>query len=325
MKLIEQVWKGLEQDLAGVESCMQANLKSNAPLIAEVGLHLLRGGGKRIRPLLLLLSAKACGYEGDRHYLLASIVEYIHTASLLHDDVVDEAVMRRGQKSANRLWGNQASILVGDYLYSKALYLAVRERNQEIMDVLSEATTIMSEGEVMQLSHIGNLDISEDDYLQVITNKTAMLIAASCKLGAIIAGADPSVKDAMASFGMNIGIAFQLIDDALDYSAQEWKLGKEVGKDLQEGKVTLPLIHVLRNASGEEAARIRGIFEKAEIDSDDLEYLFQSIDRHKAIDYTMDRTQVYVQNAKSALDCFPSSSAKDALLAVSDFIYNREL
>ncbi|MDX1764097.1 MAG: polyprenyl synthetase family protein [bacterium] len=325
MKLIEQVWKGLEQDLAGVEACMQRHLQSNAPLITEVGLHLLRGGGKRIRPLLLLLSAKGCGYEGDRHYLLASIVEYIHTASLLHDDVVDEAVVRRGQKSANRLWGNQASILVGDYLYSKALYLAVREENQEIMDVLSEATTIMSEGEVMQLSQIGNLDITEDDYLQVITNKTAMLIAAACKLGAIIAAADRSVKASLAAFGINIGIAFQLIDDALDYSAQEWKLGKEVGKDLQEGKVTLPLIHVLRNASGEETKRIGEIFQKETIDSDDLEYLFHSIDRHKAIDYTMDRTQGYVQDAKTALNGFPASSARDALLAVSDFIYNREL
>jgi octaprenyl-diphosphate synthase len=325
MNIIEEVWKGLEPELAAVERCMTANLETNAPLIAEVGLHLLRGGGKRIRPLLLLLSAKACGYEGDRHYLLASIVEYIHTASLLHDDVVDEARMRRGQTSANRVWGNQASILVGDFLYSKALYLAVREHNQEIMDVLSEATTIMSEGEVMQLSHIGNLEITEEDYLRVITNKTAVLISAACRLGAVIAGADEVTKDAMAAFGMNVGIAFQLIDDALDYSAQEWKLGKEVGKDLREGKVTLPLIHVLKSSVNDEAGRIRRIFKKESIDTEDLDFVFQCLERQKAIEYTMDRTQFYVMRAKEALDVFENSASKDALLAVSDFIYNREL
>jgi octaprenyl-diphosphate synthase len=322
---IEEVWKNLEKDLSDVEDCINQNLKSKAPLISEVGFHLLKGGGKRIRPLLLLLSAKACGYKGSRHYLLASIIEYIHTASLLHDDVIDEASIRRGQKSANQVWGNQASILVGDFLYSKALYLAVRENNQKIMDVLSDATTIMSEGEVMQLSHIGNLDITEEEYLDVITYKTAVLISAACQLGAILSGAPRKIQDAMTEFGMHIGIAFQLIDDALDYSAQERKLGKEVGKDLLEGKVTLPLIYTLKQSTEKEAQRTRHIFQNGDTGEGDVEFVFRSIEKYKGVEYTLERTQSYIQKAREALNHVEDSLAKDALLAVSDFIYKREL
>ncbi len=322
---IEEVWKLLEQDLGQVERCIAENLHSGAPLIREVGLHLLRGGGKRIRPLLLLLAARVCGYRGDRHYLLASVIEYIHTASLLHDDVVDDAVIRRGQDAANRVFGNQASILVGDYLYSKALYLAVREENQEIMNVLSDATTVMSEGEVMQLSQIGNLDLTEEDYLGVITKKTAVLIAAACELGAILAEASPDLRKALVSFGNAVGIAFQLSDDALDYSAQEGKLGKKVGKDLLEGKVTLPLIHVLQEGTEDEKARIRRIFEAEEKSAEDLDFVFDAIDRYGAVDYTLQRTRAYIEQAQGNLKPFKDSPAKDALRSVSDFIYRRDL
>ncbi len=322
---IKEVSKDLEKELADVEICINENLKSRAPLISEVGFHLLKGGGKRIRPLLLLLSARACGYQGDRHYLLASIVEYIHTASLLHDDVVDDAKIRRGQESANRVWGNQASILVGDFLYSKALYLAVREQNQKIMDVLSEATTVMSEGEVMQLSYIGSLDIAEEEYLDVITYKTAVLFSAACQLGAILAESPQETQDAIASFGINVGIAFQLIDDALDYSAQERKLGKKVGKDLLEGKVTLPLIHALRKTDKDEMKRMRQIFQKDEPGSEDVEFVFRCIENYKSVEYTLEKTQTYILKAKEALSFFEDSSARDALLAVTDFIYKREL
>ncbi len=322
---IKEVSKDLEKELADVEVCINENLKSRAPLIYEVGSHLLKGGGKRIRPLLLLLSARTCEYEGDRHYLLAAIIEYIHTASLLHDDVVDDARIRRGQKSANRVWGNQASILVGDFLYSKALYLAVREQNQRIMDVLSDATTVMSEGEVMQLSYIGSLDITEAQYLDIITYKTAVLISAACRLGAILAESPQETQDAIASFGINVGIAFQLIDDALDYSAQERKLGKKVGKDLLEGKVTLPLIHTLSKASKEEMDRMRQIFQGDEPGSDDVEFAFRCIENYKSVEYTLEKTQTYILKAKEALSYFKDSPAKDALLAVTDFIYKREL
>lgn len=322
---IEEVWKNLEQDLADVETCISNHLQSKAPLIAEVGFHLLKGGGKRIRPLLLLLSARACGYAGDRHYLLASIIEYIHTASLLHDDVIDEANIRRGQKSANRVWGNQASILVGDYLYSKALYLAVREENQKIMDVLSDATTVMSEGEVMQLTQIGNLDITEKEYLDVVTYKTAVLISAACHLGAILADAPQETQEAMVNFGMNVGIAFQLVDDALDYSAQERKLGKKVGKDLMEGKITLPLIHTLHHSSDKESQKTRQLFQNGQLQDKDIEFIFQCIEDHKGVGYTLDKTQIYIQKAKDSLNPLEDSPAKDALLAVSDFIYQRDL
>lgn len=322
---IGEVWKSLEKDLADVEACIIANLESKAPLIPEVGFHLLKGGGKRIRPLLLLLSAKACGYQGNRHYLLASIIEYIHTASLLHDDVVDEANIRRGQKSANRVWGNQASILVGDFLYSKALFLAVREHNQQIMDVLSDATTTMSEGEVMQLAHIGNLGITEKEYLDVITYKTAALISAACHLGSIIAEGRQEVRDAMKTFGMNIGIAFQLIDDALDYSAEERKLGKQVGKDLLEGKITLPLIHTLMKSGSKESQRLNQIFRNGQPKPEEIEFVFQCIENCKGVEYTLEKTQGYIKKAKASLDFFKPSPEKTALLAVSDFIYKREL
>jgi len=322
---IGEVWKSLEKDLADVEACIITHLASKAPLIPEVGFHLLKGGGKRIRPLLLLLSARACGYRGNRHYLLAGIIEYIHTASLLHDDVVDEANMRRGQKSANRVWGNQASILVGDFLYSKALYLAVREHNQQIMDVLSEATTTMSEGEVMQLAHIGNVGITEEEYIEVITYKTAALISAACRLGTIIAGVPQEIRNAMTAFGMNIGIAFQLIDDALDYSAEERKLGKQVGKDLLEGKITLPLIHTLMKSGKEESQRLVRIFKNRRPKPEDVEFVFECIANDKGVEYTMEKTQGYIKKAKVSLDCFEPSPAKNALLAVSDFIYKREL
>ncbi len=322
---IEEVWSCLENDLANVEACLAENLQSEAPLISEVGSHMFRGGGKRIRPLLLLLSARLCGYRGDRHYLLASIVEYIHTASILHDDVVDEASIRRGRESANQVWGNQASILVGDFLYSKALFLAVRERNQEIMDVLSDATTIMSEGEVIQLTQIGNVDLTEEEYLKVITSKTAVLISAACHLGAILSDASPEERRALITFGRNIGIAFQLIDDALDYSAQERKLGKKVGKDLMEGKITLPLIHVLKSATPEEKERIRRIFKNGSGESPDTDFVFRCIEKYQAVPYTLERTRVYIQRAKEDLNFFDDSPDRDALLAVSDFIYNREL
>ncbi len=321
---IEQVWKDLEKDLAAVEQCLSQNLHSRAPLISEVGFHILSGGGKRIRPLLLLLSAKACGYRGARHYLLGSIVEYIHTASLLHDDVIDEASIRRGQASANSVFGNQASILVGDFLYSKALYLAVREQNQEIMDVLSDATTVMSEGEVMQLASIGNLELTEEEYLTVVTNKTAVLISAACHLGAILADAAATWKQAMVQFGLDIGIAFQLIDDALDYAAQEGKLGKKIGKDLMEGKVTLPVIHLLRHSAAAEQFRIRAIFEDGTPDTDDADFVQDCIARYDSINYTMQQAQSHIETAKRHLDPIEDSSAKDALFAVSDYISRRQ-
>ncbi len=321
---IQQVWKDLEQDLAHVEQCLSQNLQSKAPLISEVGFHILSGGGKRIRPLLLLLSAKACGYRGMRHHLLGSIVEYIHTASLLHDDVIDEASIRRGQTSANRVFGNQASILVGDFLYSKALYLAVREQNQEIMDVLSDATTIMSEGEVMQLASIGNLDLTEEEYLTVVTNKTAVLIAAACHLGAILADAPAPRKQALVDFGLEIGIAFQLIDDALDYAAQEGRLGKRVGKDLMEGKVTLPIVHMLRHSAAAEQSRIRRIFEDGTPDADDADFVQECIARYDSINYTLQQAKSHVEKAKQHLNPIEDSPAKDALFAVSDYIFRRE-
>ena len=241
---LQDVLKEFKSDMERMEHRIHESLGTDVPLIQQVSKYILGAGGKRFRPLLHLLSARLCGCrDHNAEYTLGGVVEFIHTASLLHDDVIDEAKIRRGKSSANSLWGNQASILVGDYLYSKALYHGVRLQNQRVMDVLSETTTTMSEGEVLQLMQIQNIDITEADYYRLVECKTGVLISASCRLGAIISKAPLSQEDALTAYGKKLGFAFQITDDTLDYAADQKQLGKVLGKDLAEGKVTLPLIY----------------------------------------------------------------------------------
>jgi octaprenyl-diphosphate synthase len=308
-----------------MERRIHESLGTDVPLIQQVSKYILGAGGKRFRPMLHLLSARLCGCrEHNAEYLLGSVVEYIHTASLLHDDVVDDAKLRRGRSSANSIWGNQASILVGDYLYSKALYHAVRLQNQRIMDVLSETTTTMSEGEVLQLMQIQNADITEADYFRLVECKTGVLIAAACRLGAIISKAPLSQEDAVTAYGKKLGLAFQITDDTLDYAADQKQLGKVLGKDLEEGKVTLPLIYLLRKADPGERDHIRNILQADSVSEADLTYTLGLMTRHGAVDDALRAAQSLSDEAKAALSVFPDSLPRQALAALADYVVQRE-
>ncbi len=322
---ITNVFETYKDELSKVEAQFQASLDSRAVLVRQVGAYLLEGGGKRIRPLLLVISAGLSGGAGPAAVLLASAVEFIHTASLLHDDVVDGADIRRGRAAANNLWGNQASILVGDYLYSKALYQAVRLENQRVMDTLSDATRIMSEGEILQLLKTGDLDTTEAEYIQVIEAKTAVLISAACRLGAILGPLPEDKEEALAGYGMDVGLAFQLLDDALDYTARQDRLGKSLGKDLGEGKLTLPLIHLLSNGAPEEAARVRDIITGQSPDKNDLELVLSLMREYRSIEYSTGLAMSYMARAKGRLSVFPPSPHKDALYAVADYVVERDM
>lgn len=323
---LQDVLKEYKSDMERMEHRIHESIGTDVPLIQQVSKYILGSGGKRFRPLLLLLSARLCGYR-DHHteYVLGSVVEYLHTASLLHDDVVDEAKIRRGQSSANSLWGNQASILVGDYLYSKALYHAVRLENQRVMNVLSETTTTMSEGEVLQLMHIQNADITEADYFRLVECKTGVLIAAACRLGAIIGKAPLSQEDALTAYGKKLGLAFQITDDTLDYAADQQQLGKVLGKDLAEGKVTLPLINLISKTDPEERENLRSILQADAVDDHDLTYTLELMEKYGSISEALDRAQTLSNEAKAALTLFPDSAPRRSLMALADYVVQREM
>jgi octaprenyl-diphosphate synthase len=322
---LQDVLKEYKSDMERMERRIHESLGTDVPLIQQVSKYILGAGGKRFRPLLLLLSSRLCGYrEHNAEYVLGSVVEYIHTASLLHDDVVDEAKIRRGRSSANSLWGNQASILVGDYLYSKALYHAVRLQNQRVMDVLSETTTTMSEGEVLQLMQIQNADIIEAEYFRLVECKTGVLISASCRLGAIISKAPLSQEDALTAYGKKLGLAFQITDDTLDYAADQKQLGKVLGKDLDEGKVTLPLIYVIRKAGKEERGNIRTILEADSVSDRDLTYTLKLMEKYGAVDEALNVAQALSNEAKAVLAVFPDTATRQALIALADYVVQRE-
>lgn len=320
---MEKVLNLINDDLARVEEQFKKDLTSEVTLIRKVGEYVLGSGGKRMRPMLLLLSARLAGYTGDQHIGLASVVEFIHTATLLHDDVVDSAVLRRGQESANAVWGNEASVLVGDFLFAKTFSIMVREGNLDVLRTLSDATTQMAEGEVQQLINTCDLDMDEERYLDVIRNKTAILIAAACRVGAILGESSPEKEEALAEFGMDLGIAFQLMDDALDYVAEEADFGKAQGHDLEEGKMTLPLIHALRHCSSDERDRVATIVDEEQLSDDGLAYVLGLINQYGGIDYTRDRAAQLVTSAKEKLQIFAAVSERDALETVADYVISR--
>lgn len=323
---LQDILKEYKSDMERMEARIHESLGTDVALINQVSTYILGSGGKRFRPLLHLLSARLCGYRGhEAEYVLGSVVEFIHTASLLHDDVIDEAKVRRGRTSANSIWGNQASILVGDYLYSKALYHGVRLHNQRVMDVLSETTTAMSEGEVLQLTQIQNADMTEADYFRIVECKTGVLITAACRLGAIISKAPLSQEDALAAYGKKLGLAFQVTDDTLDYAADQKQLGKVLGKDLAEGKVTLPLIYLMRKADHNEQAAIRSILAADEITENDLAYTLKLMERHDAVNEALRYAQSLSDEAKAALSVFSDSPPRQALIALADYVVQREM
>ncbi len=321
---IEDVWDHYKEDLISAEKKIEETFHTFAPAIAIVGKHLFMGGGKRIRPFLAILSSKIFGYSGEKVSTLACSVESIHTASLLHDDVVDGANIRRGRPSAHSLWGNQVVILVGDFLYSNALRLANSLKSQKIMDALTHATTGMSEGELIQLGKKGDPNISEEDYMRIITGKTAILMSAACGGGAVLGNATKEEEDALFAFGLKLGQAFQIADDILDYMAEERALGKGLGKDMEEGKITLPLIYLLRDASPGEVEKVKSIIKGENFSGSDLGYLIDLLNKYMSIKKSYEKANIILQEAKKELDIFESSTEKSALLTMSDYVLKRE-
>jgi octaprenyl-diphosphate synthase len=320
---MESVIALIGEDLKNVERQFKKDLESNVPLIRKVGEYVLSSGGKRVRPALLLLAAKLLDYRGERHVPLASVVEFIHTATLLHDDVVDSANMRRGLASANTLWGNEASVLVGDFLFSKSFSLMVADGDLNVLRVLADATTRIAEGEVLQLICTSDVDITEERYIEVVVCKTAVLLAAACQAGAIIGGATPEQEAALAAFGMDLGIAFQLMDDMLDYVADEKEFGKSIGHDLEEGKITLPLIETLKRCTAEERETVGTIVEKEELAEGDFDLVFALVNRYGGIDYTVSRAKEFIVSAKSRMEIFADSPARQALFNLADYVVTR--
>lgn len=319
----DRIFETIKDDLERIEQELEENLKSRVPLVSEVGTHIMLSRGKRLRPVLFILCARLCGYSYQDHAGLSAIFEYLHAASLLHDDVVDSAGLRRGKVSANALWGNSASVLVGDFLYAKSFFLAVKNGHLRVLKVLSETVAKMSEGEVLELANSYNFDLTEEEYFWVITDKTAVLISAACQIGAILGDVSKEREDALASFGLNLGIAFQLVDDALDYISTVEEFGKPVGKDLKEGKITLPLIHVLGQLSYSERDRFIEIINVGIKNNADLSEAAQWVERYGGITYTISRAKSYADLAKKELDVFDDSHTKTVLADLADFVVER--
>ena len=325
---IEEVWDYYKNDLYLAEEKIKENLHTVAPAISAVGQHLLSSGGKRIRPVLVILCSRICGYRGEKASILACGAESIHTASLLHDDIVDGADMRRGKPAAHSLWGPQIVVLVGDYLYANALRLINSLESQKIMNAFTSATARMSEGELLQLSKKeqaakGDFYFSEEDYMKIITGKTAILMSASCKGGAVIGNATQEQEDALSAFGLNFGMAFQMIDDILDYMAEEDVIGKTLGKDFKEGKITLPLIYLMNDAPGGEVEKIKTIIKKKEFSEADLGSVMELLEKYGSIKKSYAKARTLIEAAKSGLGIFEDSMEKTALLTVSEYVLTR--
>jgi octaprenyl-diphosphate synthase len=321
---IQEIWEQYRQELLNVEARIQKNLASEVPLINQVAQYILNSGGKRIRPLLMILSSKLCPSPGQDHILLAAVIEFIHTATLLHDDVIDEGSLRRGKKTVRTLWGNHASILVGDYLYATAVAHGLSLNSQEVNFALQNACSKMIEGEMVQHVHNSDLGILESDYLRIIHHKTASLIAASCHLGGVVSGGSPDQKEALYQIGQNLGIAFQVADDTLDYIAQTQRLGKTLGADLREGKVTLPLIHLLRNCSELEKQGVIRTFGSNNSTEKGFDEVLDLMHRHGSIDYAFSVARSYVKKAMGFLAPFEPSVHKTALQVVADYVVSRD-
>ena len=311
----------IEPQFDAVTDYILNNLGSNVPLVEKIAHHIVEGGGKRLRPLLVLLSANAAGYKGEEHIPLAAVIEFIHTATLLHDDVVDNSDLRRGNATANAQWGNAPSVLVGDFLYSRSFQIMVEIGRMEIMQVISHATTIIAEGEVLQLLNQRNPDTSEESYLQVILGKTAMLFEAATEVGAILAESSAEDREALRLYGRHLGIAFQIIDDLLDYLSDSETMGKNVGDDLAEGKATLPLIHAMRVGSDDDRDLIRHAIRKGGLD--DLSPVLEIVQRNGSIDYSRLKAAEEIDKAKNAIATLPDTSFKETLNQIADLAIAR--
>lgn len=318
---IEYIRAPVAGDLQAVNQLIRQELHSDVVLINQLASYIIDSGGKRLRPVTVLLVARACGYTGDQHIVAAAIVEFIHTATLLHDDVVDESGLRRGQETANAIWGNQASVLVGDFLYSRAFQMMVGIGSMRVMEIMADTTNTIAEGEVMQLLNCHDPDTTEERYMTVIHCKTAKLFEAAARLGAVLADRPPAEEQALARYGLHLGTAFQLIDDVLDYNASSAELGKNIGDDLAEGKPTLPLIHAMRHGTSEEVRIIREAIEQGGLERIDI--VTRTIESTGALDYTARLADEQAEQAIANLALLPQSLAKDALISLARFAVNR--
>ena len=320
---INQVYALIEDELKETEAAFSRYLGSDIALIPKIGEHIILSGGKRVRPALLILTCGMLGGDGKTSTLLAAVIEFIHTATLLHDDVVDEADMRRGLATANTIWGNEASVLVGDFLFAMAFDLAVDQGSLATLKSLSTATRRLAEGEILELMKTADVTTTEDDYIQIIDGKTAILMATACETGAIIAEAEAELQENMKEFGHCLGIAFQMIDDILDYSSCEEDLGKTIGIDLEEGKVTLPLIHTLQQARPEEQERIKEIITADYVRREDFDFVHELMKSYHSLEYASRQASSYLEKAHTILNKFPESREREALHFITDYVLSR--
>lgn len=322
--LKHRILSAAESDLSAIETALSDNLTPYLAQVSETARHILFSGGKRLRPLLLVLSARLCGYKGDYDITFSTIVEYLHAATLLHDDLVDDADLRRGQPVAHSKWGSPTAVLVGDFLFARALSIAAEIERPDIIKIIAGITEDMSQGEIHQLIMKGKIDLSEAEYNEIIRRKTAVLIQGACRVGALIAEAPEEKETALSEFGLDIGVAFQMTDDLLDYTSDISVLGKAVGADLKEGKLTLPVIHSLKHADSPDRAWMEKIIARCEFSDDEFEKLIHLLEQYGGLAYTKRMASEYVLKAKEALSCFEPSKTKEILLDVADYAMTRK-
>ena len=323
--LKQKILAAVEDDLNEIEKALSDNLTPYLDLVSEVAGHLLFSGGKRLRPLLMVLSARLCGYSGNYDKTFSTALEYLHTATLLHDDLVDDATMRRGKQVAHANWGNAITVLVGDYLLARALSIAAGTGILRVIQILAQLTESMSQGEVHQLMRKGDINLEEEEYLEVIRRKTAMLFEAACRVSAVLAEASHDIENALAEYGYNLGIAFQMADDLFDYTLSTSALGKKVGADLREGKLTLPVIHALRNTSNGDRDVMIEIIQNRNFSEEEFKTLVGLLDKYGGLTYTNEVAASYIDKAKKALSIFEPSQTKDTLLDIADYALSRQV
>jgi octaprenyl-diphosphate synthase len=321
---LKEILSLVEDDLLEVEKVFAAQFDSDVALVGEIGRYIQGGGGKRIRPALLLLASRLCGYRGERAVLLASVVEFIHTATLLHDDIIDEATVRRGRRSVNSAWGNDITVLLGDFLYTKSMAMALSQDNLPILRLLSDVTLRMIEGELLEIERNADLGVREADHIDIIRRKTADLFSACMRIGAILGEVGPEREQALARYGLNLGICFQMVDDLLDFTADEKVLGKPVANDLREGKLTLPMIFLLRRGGAEAVDRVRAVVEDRGFERVGRDELVALAQRNGALDEARALAESYAVAARRELEAFERSPFREALAVLPDFILSRD-
>jgi octaprenyl-diphosphate synthase len=324
-ELKHKIYNRVQSDLEEIESALHENLNPYLDLVSKTANHILFSGGKRLRPLLMVLCARICGYRHDAAKSFSTIFEYLHAATLLHDDLVDGASIRRGAPVAHSVYGNETAVLVGDFLLARALSIAAETGRPEIIQVIAGITENMSQGEIHQLLRKGATDLGETEYLEIISRKTAVLIQGACRVGALLAGAPEDVAESLSEYGLNLGLAFQMADDLLDYTADASVLGKELGADLREGKLTLPVIHTLTRAPAHEVVRMEKIIGNSNFSIREFETLIEMMNQYDGINYTRNMASEKVATAKAALSVFQPSETKELLSDIADYAVNREL